>query len=235
MMSSSYEIEELAAALKEFRDTVWQNEDRTMLGAAQEEWLAKGFHSGPQKWNIWAQQVIMGSIIQPAGAVDLLKPGSPDFVRKRVAGGQKLASLGLPSNMDAWDGYPAARARALSAAQSANADLIVLTGDSHNGWAFNLPHDGQAAGVEFAGQSVTSPGLEAYFADSAAIPRALVGANPQMAWMNADRRGYMTVHLTPEKATSNWHMLDSIMVRGGHLSGTHTMSVQHGARTLDLT
>src|SRR3546814_3887487 len=61
-----------------------------------------------------------------------------------------------------WDGYPAARSRLLAAAQRADADLVTLSGDSHNAWAFDLTHGGRPAGIEIAGHSVTSPGFEAY-------------------------------------------------------------------------
>ncbi len=122
------------------------------------------------------------------------------------------AQAGLPFNMDAWDGYTAARDRILREIANANADLIVLTGDSHNGWAFNLDVDGTPAGVEFAGQSVTSPGFENFFpgAQPDDITRALRETNSQLHWADTSNRGYMTVSLTPELASSTWHFLDTI-------------------------
>ena len=52
-----------------------------------------------------------------------------------------------------------------------------------------------AAGVEFAGQSVTSPGYEAYmpWVDPADLARVSVAFNPQLKWMDTSRRGYMTL------------------------------------------
>ena len=67
-------------------------------------------------------------------------------------------------NMDAWDGYPAARERLFAGAQAAGANLVSLAGDTHNAWASDLVHRGKPVGVEFAGQSVTSPGFESYYA-----------------------------------------------------------------------
>ena len=43
-----------------------------------------------------------------------------------------------------------------SSARAAQANLVVLTGESHNGWAYELRSAGGAAGVEYAGQSVAS-------------------------------------------------------------------------------
>ena len=80
----------------------------------------------------------MGTILQPEEVVNWLAPDAPDFIRSRVRRGAMAGKAGLPSNLDAWDGYPAERARALSAAQNSKADLVVLTGDSHNAWAFDL-------------------------------------------------------------------------------------------------
>lgn len=105
----------------------------------------------------------MGSLRLPQQAVDWFPETTPDYVKQRIAIGTVASEAGLPLNFDSWDGYPAARERALKAAQDADADLIVLSGDSHNGWAFDLPADGKPAGVEFAGHSVTSPGFESYF------------------------------------------------------------------------
>ena len=52
---------------------------------------------------------------------------------------------GLPFNYDNWGGYPAARARFLKGGAGARrAITIVLSGDSHNAWAYDLAQDGQA-------------------------------------------------------------------------------------------
>ena len=80
------------------------------------------------------------------------------------------AEAGLPFNLDAWDGYPAARERLLRSALDANANLIVLSGDTHNAWAFDLDLGGSAAGVEFG--RVTSP------ASRAACPRSTRRSSP---------------------------------------------------------
>mgnify|MGYP006171487099 CR=1 FL=1 len=48
------------------------------------------------------------------------------------------------------------------AALEADANLLVLAGDSHNAWAFDHRFGKDRIGVEMAGQSVTSPGFEHY-------------------------------------------------------------------------
>lgn len=225
---------EVMRQLKAFAAGPLHDKDRTMLGERQEQWLAERFTAKGKRWNIWAQQTIVGSLVQPQGLENWLAPDSLPFIKDRVLRGAVAAKAGIPSNMDAWDGYPAARAKALAAAQAGNADLVVLTGDTHNGWAFDLSHGGIAAGVEFAGQSVSSPGLESSFTGTtnATLSKALVAANPGLAWADAGRRGYMLVELTPDKAVSEWRFTDSVKTRSANLAGTHRIEARHGRRKL---
>lgn len=222
------------AELKAYRDGMWQDKDRNMLGAAQEQWLASRFTAKGKRWNIWAQQTIVGTTVQPQGMENWLPADTFPGIRDRVIRGGLAAKAGIPSSMDAWDGYPVARARALAAAQAGNADLVVLTGDTHNGWAFDLMHDGEAAGVEFAGQSVTSPGLGNTFtgARGDTIAKSLMAANPGLRWMDAHNRGYMLVELTRDQAVSEWRFTEPVKTRSTRLTGTKRLSAKRGARKL---
>jgi alkaline phosphatase D len=132
--------------------------------------------------------------------------------------------------MDMWDGYPAARARLLNVSREAAANLIVLSGDSHNAWAFELDVDGKPAGAEFAGHSVSSPGNERTFrgADPASVARAFLSANPQLKWTDTSQRGYLTLELTPQRATGEWVFMDTVQQPSLAISGRHRMSVLHG-------
>jgi alkaline phosphatase D len=224
----------ISAAIKAFAGGEWQSAERTMLGAAQEQWLANGMRASKARWNIWAQQTVLGTVMQPQDTINWLAPDAQPFIRERVQRGALSAKADIPSNLDAWDGYPAARARTLTAAQQSNADLVVLTGDTHNAWAFDLAHQGKAAGVEFAGQSVSSPGFENAFtgATPATVAKAVVETNSGLKWMDSSRRGYMVVELTPAKATSEWRFVETIKTRSAKLGGMHRMAAKHGARQL---
>jgi alkaline phosphatase D len=59
--------QDVAKALLAFRDGPWMAPDRTLMGAVQEDWLYKGFglHQGGQRWQILAQQIVMGSLKSP--------------------------------------------------------------------------------------------------------------------------------------------------------------------------
>jgi alkaline phosphatase D len=225
----------LAKQFAVFRDDQWSDPKREMLGGIQQQWLGAGFAANTTPWNIWAQQTVMGTISQPIETNDWAAPNSPPYVQERIARGAAAAKAGLPASLDSWDGYPAARERALKSAIVAKADLIVLTGDSHNGWAFDLPVDGKPAGVEMGGHSVTSPGFEGTFTTTPPkdVAAALIATNAQLKWADTAKRGYMTVQITPTKVTGNWHLLDSIRKRSTALSGSHQMVVLRGKRKFE--
>ncbi|TMM48318.1 alkaline phosphatase D family protein [Qipengyuania marisflavi] len=227
------------AALIAFRDETYRDPAREMLGAAQQGWLANGLKRsrGDGKiWQVLVQQVLMGSLSSPPGVDALLPKDTPDFIRKRVVAGARAAETGLPLNMDAWDGYPAARERLFAAALAADANLISLAGDTHNAWAFDLSHDSAPVGVEFGGQSVSSPGFEGYLPmlPPPVLTGALVQRNPQLRWADTSQRGYMAVELTPQRASSEYRFVSSVRTRGADLAGTKTLTTLTGRRTLAL-
>lgn len=221
------------AALAQFHDTAWLDERRTLLGAEQEAWLAAQLRrsvSQGTKWQLLAQQVVMGTILLSREMAGFLGADAGDEARRRTALGLAAARAGIPLNLDAWDGYPAARDRLLRSAQEAGANLLVLSGDSHNGWAFDLDRGGQPAGAELGVHSVTSPGFEAYVGRSAPadVANAILAANRQLKWADTSRRGYLMLELTPERATATWHLLDGVRTRSTAMAGTHQMSVRRG-------
>jgi alkaline phosphatase D len=223
-----------AAALAAFRDGPWQDPGRTLMGPRQEGWLADGLRRSTgrgAKWQVIAQQIVMGSLVVPPGASAWLGPNATDGERAFLAAGLDAARAGLPFNHDSWDGYPKARRRLLQAALAADANLVVLSGDSHNAWAFDLDLDGHAAGIELAGQSVTSPGNESDFPAVApdAMARETVAANPQLKWANMHQRGYATLSLTPERATAEWLFMRTIRRHDSTLATRHVMSSARGA------
>jgi alkaline phosphatase D len=225
----------ITKTLTTFRDGAWQDPARTMLGVEQEQWLASAFAANKTRWNLLAQKTLVGTSKQPEETGNWLDPKADAFVKDRVRTGMLAAKAGLPSSMDSWDGYPAARARTLAAAQAAAADLIVLTGDSHNAWAFDLAHEGKPAGVELGGTSVTSPGLETYFTavPHTTIAKALVTASPELKWTNSGQRGYMRVELTKDKAIGEWRFVESVKTRSSALAGVHRMSTKKGRRSFE--
>ncbi|NOU02723.1 MAG: alkaline phosphatase D family protein [Novosphingobium sp.] len=231
--------QQAAEALAAFRDGVWRDPARGLLGAAQEGWLASSLEASTRArkpWQVLIQQVIMGQLALPTNLGEGMAADSPDWLKKRIDNAQRASAVGLPWNMDAWDGYPAARDRLLKSAQEANANLLVLAGDSHNAWAFDLDRKGQRVGVELAGHSVTSPGAEGSvrWRQPADLARDTVARNPQLKWCDTAQRGYLAVELTPKAVTGEFRFLTTVRQRGTQLAGTKRMTVLAGQRKFSV-
>ena len=227
------------ALLAAFRDGPWRDPRRTLLGFAQEKWLAAALRTSVRsnaRWQVVAQQIVMGGLATPKSAtLDWLGPDPADYTQRRFRNSLAATKAGLPFNMDSWGGYKPARDRALAAAQAVDANLVVLSGDSHNAWAFDLANGGKAAGVEFGGQGVTSPGFEGSLrgVQPEALAKALVAENRELKWCDTARRGYMTVTLTPDVARCDWHLLDTVRERSLALT-TQSATVARGRKRLEL-
>ncbi len=227
--------EEREAALIKFRDSTWPDAGRGLLGAAQEQWLGAGLARSTRArkpWQVLLQQIIMGRRVLPPIAIEGVPDSFPPLYRSVLSSAVDAGKIDLPWSMDMWDGYPAARERLYAMALKAKANLVVLAGDSHNGWAFEHDHKGERVGVEFAGASVTSPGAEDTlpWVEPAALANALVAANPQLKWCDTKQRGYLALELTPEQASGEYRFLQTIRERSTALAGTHRLKVKAGAR-----
>ena len=122
----------------------------------------------------------------------------------------------VPYNLDAWDGYPAARETVLAAARSQGKNLVSLAGDTHNAWASNLTDAaGQRVGVEFATASVSSPGFERLL--PLISGPVLTDAFPKMVkdlrYAETSKRGYVVLTLTPAEARSDWIEISTVFSR----------------------
>ena len=222
-----------AAALAAFRDGAWRDPAATMLGSTQEVWLdhaIRGSVKARRKWQVVGFGTIMGFTKTAPQAMEWLKPDADERSRSYAQRGLASAKAGLPNNMDNWGGYPAARARFLTGAQNAGAELIVLSGDSHNAWAYDLAQGGRPAGVEFAGQAVTSNGYEsARGVDPKIASAGMVAANPELKWCDLSRRGYMALTLSPDEARNDWIFCDTVRARSANLTVGHSARVRRGA------
>jgi len=226
------------AAIARLRDEQWPAGNRQMLGLAQEKWLFDEMAAAGRRgvrWQVLAQQVVMGKLLMPQNAAALAGPNPSAQVAAAIGAGTLAAKAGLPMNFDAWDGYPAARARLLATAQRNGVDLVVLAGDSHNAWANDLVNDGRPAGVEFAVHSVTSPGFETYLrAPATEVAQALTSANPTLRWTDTAGRGYMQVTLTPVEAVCEWRFTAPVSARVPKLASMVRGRATAGQRRLRM-
>ena len=232
-LNPAYRATDPDAALKAFRDGAWQDPSATMLGTTQESWLAHSLKRSAREtgWQLIGMGTILGRTVMPADVTTWLAPDAPEKTIAKYRDTVRAARLDLPMWMDRWDGYPAARKRLLNAAQQADADLVMLSGDSHNAWAYSLAEGGKPAGVEFAGQSVSSTGMEGEMkADPRVVAQGFVAANPELKWADTSRRGYMMIDVTPQRVTGEWLFMETVATRSLTLAGSHRMHVERGRR-----
>lgn len=221
------------AALEAFRDGPWMDPSATMLGLEQESWLYRSLHDNARssRWQMVGMGTILGRTVMPKETVGWLRADASERTRQAFKDNVRAARLGVPMWMDRWDGYPAARTRLLQAAQQADANLVMLSGDSHNAWAYALQEGGKPAGIEFAVQAVTSGGIEGNMAtDPRDVARAFIAANNELRWCDTSRRGYAMIEITPQRVTGEWVFMQDIKTRGTAVAGTHRMSAEHGRK-----
>jgi phosphodiesterase/alkaline phosphatase D-like protein len=200
----------VAETLRTIRDP-----SRTMLGAEQEAWLAGELKSSVEKgksWQVLANQVVMASTTLPNFQETLtpeqLAAQDNGFVKTLLG----FSTLGLPFNLDAWDGFPAARERLYAGAAAANAKLVTLAGDTHTAWVNTLQDaQGEQRGVEFGCTSITSPGSGAYIKDIPDLGAQVMAANEDVVWHDPFSRGYTIVTLTPEAARAEYRTVSNIL------------------------
>ena len=131
---------------------------------------------------------------------------------------EKLAQLQMPYipyNLDAWDGYAYEREVILQTAKAYQKNLVVIAGDTHNGWSSELvDSQTQSVGVEFATSSVTSPGLEYYLniapEDMPVTEQGITTLIENLKYCNLQERGFMLLNFTHTDVTTTWHYVDTI-------------------------
>jgi alkaline phosphatase D len=184
----------------------WADPSRTMLGTAQERWLADGLTTSRARWQVLANQLMMAPLDGALGK------------EVRVS-------------MDQWSGYPAARERLLRViAQRAPNRTVVLTGDIHSNWVsevrgdFSRP-DAPVVAAEFVGTSISSGGDGADRAGE--ISEAVLGENPHIKWQNG-RRGYVSCVVTPDAWTAEYRTVPYVSRPGAPIETPTRWRVTRG-------
>ena len=224
------------------------NPARQLMGSTQTQWLQQQMAASSATWQVLGQQVLMGRMNVPAPL--LLHFNNPatgvslSQYSALVAKAQTapatltpaeqaiLAQPSIPYNLDAWDGYQAARETVLGTARSLGKNLVVLSGDTHNAWANELADmNGNAVGVEFATSSVSSPGFEEYLPKE--NPAMLAGAFQQLIktlkYCDTARRGYMLLTATATECRADWVYVNTITSRNYTASTDKSLKVLAGA------
>jgi alkaline phosphatase D len=176
---------------------------RTLLGAAQERWLAEGFAAARTRWNVIAQQ----TLFTEAGY------DNKEGVRVHWT--------------DGWDGYPAARERLIDAlVERRLANPVFIGGDVHASYVADIrarPGDERAPVVatEFCGTSITSQGWH----DRA---EAIQRANPDVRYADARQRGYTVLDIGRERLEARLRCVASVKRADTAIATAATFSVLAG-------
>ncbi|QNP60707.1 alkaline phosphatase D family protein [Paenacidovorax monticola] len=173
------------AAVRPADCPAWSDPQRSLLGAAQEQWLDQRLAAatgaqGP-RWSVIAQQTLFSPRHYPSGT----------------------------RSTDSWDGYPAARGRLLQSLQRhPQRNTVLLGGDIHQNYVCNVladPERPDAAVLasEFCGTSITSrSGTTQDKAD------AIARRNPHVLLARCEERGYGLADITPRRWTTTLRAID---------------------------
>ena len=208
------------ASARAFYEEVVGAPGRRMLSREMEDFLGQELRESVgagRRWRVLANQTILANVVMPD--VD-----DPVFRAQRSALSERyqtlhdnltaMGRLELPGNMDAWDGYPAARERLYWIAESAGArDLLVLTGDTHVFWQNQLfSAAGLRMGVELGTSAITSPRGFHELGDTAMhrYDELVAGRNDGVVWADGRQRGFVRLSLTPERAVADYVVVSTI-------------------------
>jgi alkaline phosphatase D len=191
---------------------------RTLMGAAQEEWLFAGLQRSQREgatWRLIGQQT-MFSPLSP--------PGVP------------------PQQTDVWDGYPAARGRVFDLLEKNRlSNVAILTGDIHSSWALDVPRsplqgytartgEGSLA-VELVTPAISSPPLyaSAERRDAVALLQLL---SPHLKFVEGDHRGYVLIDVTRSRLQSEWYFVPAVDARSAEESRAAAFVCEAGSSRL---
>jgi len=156
---------------------------RTMLGTAQEQWLADGLRQPGAAWTLIAQGTPFGHMNEGTAA-------QPEYWT------------------DGWTGYPAARQRLLDSIREAGArNPVILGGDIHAfvvGGVNQVPErlDTPLLAAEFVTTSISSDSVGQATLDK------WRAASPQLQCLDGRRRGYLALTLAPERLRADLVTVD---------------------------
>ena len=237
---------------------------RTIMGSTQLQWLQGQLAASSATWQVLGQQVLMARMEFPVSVLAALN--SSDTSPEALAAGSAAvtayltakatpAALRSPEqvalmnpqfnprlgyNLDAWDGYVAARETVLGTALALGKKLVSLAGDTHNAWHSDLTLIGLAnpalagvkVGEEFATSSVSSPGLEGYLAlPSAQVKGIFEGVVDDLKWLDPAQRGWLKMTFTATEAKGEWVFVDTIASTDFRASVGHTAVYAPGSVT----
>ncbi|MDA8840998.1 alkaline phosphatase D family protein [Gammaproteobacteria bacterium] len=199
------------------------SEYRELLGAEQFSWIEDKILNSNAAWTIFGQQVLMTKLKFPDISKIIKAEEIPDFLKPYL----KLLGLGIPSNLDAWDGYPAARNKLYKLMKNAKKKFISLAGDTHNSWVSELENQsGKKVGIELGAPSVTSPGItDVLNLDENNFVDSIVKLNKELQWMNPSNRGYLFLDCTDSKIIASFNFIKELENINSEISSSQSFLI----------
>ncbi len=183
--------------------------DRRIMSDAQQDWLTERLRSSSGAWRLLANQVVLSPLRFEV-------PPTVARVGRRLG----LVVAGAVMNPDQWDGYPAARQRLLDViAEPDVGPVVLLTGDVHSSWAFEVPPPDDLAGSPLAIELVAPSVTSATFAQLIGSDSELVAGGvtnvvqdqlPYLHWAEWQHHGYLVVGVRPDSLQADWWHLDAV-------------------------
>ncbi|MEM7143490.1 MAG: alkaline phosphatase D family protein [Verrucomicrobiota bacterium] len=187
------------------------NPNNTMLGRCQRGWLQQSLLQSESRWNVLAQQVMMG-----------------------MANRQTEENEPAIYSMDQWPGYATERNDLVRFLQERRiSNPVVLTGDIHSNWVNelrvnDLEPEGHPIATEFVATSLSSGG-------NGGAKRShhdlYLANNPGVKFYNGER-GYILCDLTPERWISHYKVVDDVLKPGGKTTVRASYRVNAGDATV---
>ncbi len=218
---------------------------RKMMSDKQVQWLKDKVTASTAWWQIVGNQDLITkmwfpqSVLKPAAAREFLV--ALGAAQAFLAAKQLRAQMGeaalsaeqkalldvttnprLPYNLDAWDGYPSARNALLTALDKMGKNLVILSGDSHNGWFGKVTDtEGRTVAVEFGVPSVTSPGFDSVglgefggLLDGTSMagntPGSGLGLIDDLGYADAKQRGFLLATVTLGNITGEYVYVSTV-------------------------
>lgn len=196
---------------------------RDLLGDRQRDWIKTTLQASKaagRPWQVLGNQVVMARVQGPdisklASRLEImaLMASLKPEIRAQVQQAQQLFSLGVPFNLDSWDGYPAGRERLYAAFAEAGVEPLVLAGDSHAFWVNDLKDaGGTRRAVEFGTSSISSPSPGDHV-PGVPLGAALNAANPEVILCDQSAKGYVLLTLTPQAAKAELRTVSTILAK----------------------
>jgi MYXO-CTERM domain-containing protein len=119
--------------------------------------------------------------------------------------------------------------------------VVVLTGDIHSSWAFDVPARAEPGGPSVAVELVTPSVTSATFAqivgpDSDLVARGLTTVVqdqlPHVRWTEIQRHGYVVVGVNGERVQADWWHVEAVDVPGAAEHHAASWAVVAGDRRL---